>query len=123
MRVYRGSEMISVTQEGENRYYGFVRFGDMNDQREALIHMNGFLGLGDKPIKVPRLEHCQFRGLLEHIFFAQVSIAIPKPGVSDAKTSGQDPFSNPSYSNYYEQYWSDKSAWSNYGTYQVRPNT
>ncbi len=41
-----------VVEEGEDRLYGFVRFGDQNDQREALIHMNGFRGLGEKRIKV-----------------------------------------------------------------------
>ena len=37
---------------------GFVRFSDMNDQREALIHMNGFVGIHGhpgEPIKVKSL--------------------------------------------------------------------
>ncbi len=41
-----------MVREDEGRTYGFVRFSDQNDQREALIHMNGFQGLGEKPIKV-----------------------------------------------------------------------
>ena len=32
--------------------YGFVRFSDQSEQRDALIHMNGFRGMGEKPIKV-----------------------------------------------------------------------
>jgi hypothetical protein len=39
-------------RESDGRTFGFVRFTDLNDQREALIHMNGFNGLGGKPIKV-----------------------------------------------------------------------
>merc|ERR1719288_605364 len=47
----------------KGKVYGFVRFNNQNDQREALIHMNGFAGLNEnkRPIKV--------------------SIAVPKPGL------------------------------------------
>ena len=48
-------------REKDGRTFGFVRFTDLNDQREALIHMNGFNGLGGKPIKVGfqiRLGRC-----------------------------------------------------------------
>jgi len=42
--------------EKDGRKYGFVRFGDINDQREALIHMNGFSGFGgNKTIKVKEI--------------------------------------------------------------------
>ena len=82
-----------------NYFTGFVRFSDMNDQREALIHMNGFVGMPGHPGKPIR-----------------VSMAVPKPCLSEAskvaeKQSGQ-------YSHMYENYWSDKDAWGNYGTYQ-----
>lgn len=43
---------LVIDEDGSSRKFGFVRFGDQNDQREALIHMNGFQGLGSKPIKV-----------------------------------------------------------------------
>ena len=56
--VERQFEMFSsVVEEGEGRLFGFVRFGDQNDQREALMHMNGFRGLGEKPIKVLKPQH------------------------------------------------------------------
>lgn len=87
-----------IDEDGSSRKFGFVRFGDQNDQREALIHMNGFQGLGSKPIKV--------------------SVAIPKPGLSEGTSLMADAYSNPSYTPYYEQYWSDKAAWSNYGSFQ-----
>jgi len=75
--------------------YGFVRFSDQDEQRDALIHMNGFRGMGEKTIKV--------------------SLAIPKkkPGVEDEIGSrgggGQ-------YSYYYESYWADKAAWGNFAS-------
>ena len=40
-----------IFREKDHKVYGFVRFTDLNDQREALIHMNGFRGLGEKPIR------------------------------------------------------------------------
>jgi RNA recognition motif-containing protein len=48
---------VTVIREKDGRVFGFVRFTDVNDQREALIHMNGFngLGLGERPIKVDSL--------------------------------------------------------------------
>ena len=41
-------------EDTKGKVYGFVRFNNQNDQREALIHMNGFRGLNrdKRPIKV-----------------------------------------------------------------------
>ena len=48
------SSCPSVVEDTKGKVYGFVRFNNQNDQREALIHMNGFRGLGSdkRPIKV-----------------------------------------------------------------------
>ena len=84
-----------------NKRFGFVRFTDQDDQREALIHMNGFRGLGNKPIKV--------------------SIAVPKPGLvksDDGPGMEADSMANPVYSQYYERYWTDRGAWGNYGSFR-----
>ena len=81
--------------EKDGRMYGFVRFGDMNDQREALIHMNGFNGLGT-PIKV--------------------SMAIPRPCLSEATALAQK--QSAQYSHMYESYQTDRGAWGNYGAFQ-----
>jgi len=74
--------------------YGFVRFTDQDEQRDALIHMNGFRGMGEKPIKV--------------------SMAIPKkkPGKEDEVGSK----GGAQYSYYYESYWADQAAWGNYAS-------
>lgn len=38
---YESVKMVKVIEEADERMYGFVRFTDQNDQRDALIHMNG----------------------------------------------------------------------------------
>ena len=50
--------MVNINKSFLNVFKGFVRFSDMNDQREALIHMNGFVGIHGhpgEPIKVKSL--------------------------------------------------------------------
>ncbi len=49
----------------------------------------------------------------------QLSVATPKPGLSEAASLVDDAYSDPSYSGYYEHYWADQAAWGNYGSYQV----
>jgi len=77
--------------------YGFVRFSSQDEQRDALIHMNGFRGMGDKPIKV--------------------SMAIPKNKAGKEDELGKKGGGG-EYSYYYESYWADKAAWTNYATHQ-----
>ena len=72
--------------------YGFVRFTSQEEQRDALIHMNGFRGMGEKPIKV--------------------SMAIPKTRIEEQMLGNRS--GKGQYSNYYEQYWADQAAWGNY---------
>lgn len=77
--------------------YGFVRFVDQMEQRDALIHMNGFRGMGEKPIKV--------------------SMAIPKTKHKEEE-AGSRGGGKGEYSYYYESYWADANAWANYASYQ-----
>ena len=56
--------------------------------------MNGFYGLGQKPIKV--------------------TLAIPKRSLAEATNK-----INTTYSDMYESYWSDPGALANYGSFQV----
>ena len=91
---------VQIDSSHGRKPYGFVRFNDQQDQRDALIHMNGFTGMGEKPIKV--------------------SMAIPKkkPGGG----AGADPEESlgsrgtGQYNYYYESYWADQAAWGNYAT-------
>ncbi|MCL4125371.1 UNVERIFIED_CONTAM: hypothetical protein GTU68_010033 [Idotea baltica] len=84
---------------GQSKGFAFVRFYSEDEYKDALTHMNGFKGLGQKPLKV--------------------SYAVPKkqhyPGMEndgmrmDWSQMGGD------YSQYYDQYW-NYAAWQNYGT-------
>jgi len=94
------SARVQIDSSHGRKPYGFVRFAEQEDQRDALIHMNGFTGMGEKPIKV--------------------SMAIPKkkPGGG----GGTDPEESlgsrgtGQYSYYYESYWADQAAWGNYAS-------
>ena len=46
--------LISVVLDpsGVSKGYGFIRFGDEQEQKTALLSMMGISGLGGKPIKV-----------------------------------------------------------------------
>ena len=53
----------------------------------------------------------------------KVSIAVPKPGLAESNqitttTTNEPDQQQAQYSQYYEQYWSDKAAWGNYGIFQ-----
>ena len=91
---FESLKTAKLFREKDNKVYGFVRFTDLNDQRDALIHMNGFLGLGKKPIKV--------------------TLAIPKRSLAEATNK-----ISTTYSDMYESYWNDNSAMTNYGAYQA----
>jgi len=92
---YDSIRSAKLMDEKDGKRFGFVRFGDMNDQREALIHMNGFPGLG-QPIRV--------------------SMAIPRPCLSEASTLAEK--QSAQFSHMYENYQSDRGAWGNYGAFQ-----
>ncbi|XP_013137287.1 PREDICTED: tRNA selenocysteine 1-associated protein 1 [Papilio polytes] len=89
---------------GYTKGYGFVRFGNEEEQRNALYAMNGYTGLGSKPLKI--------------------CTAVPKPkGVTNTQNSTTTVASNNSYnggsqeySQYYDPsaYWQNYSAWSGY---------
>ncbi len=97
---YESVKAVKIVRDSK-KPFGFVRFTEQNDQREALIHMNGFRGLGDNPIRV--------------------SIAVPKSGLdqSSARSAGL----KTDFGHYYEHYWSDRGAWGNYGSYKQQQNS
>lgn len=41
-----------LDNSGFSKGYGFVRFGNDEEQKNALRTMNGFVGLGMKPLKI-----------------------------------------------------------------------
>ncbi|XP_054277239.1 tRNA selenocysteine 1-associated protein 1-like isoform X2 [Macrosteles quadrilineatus] len=80
---------VVMDSTGHKKGYGFVQFTNLEEQKHALTNMNGFKGLGNKPIKT--------------------STAVPKsykyPG-----SATQD------YSQYYDNhnYWQSYSSWQSY---------
>lgn len=46
---------------GQSKGFAFVRFYSEDEYKDALTHMNGFKGLGQKPLKVsyavPKKQH------------------------------------------------------------------
>lgn len=44
--------LVVLDSAGYSKGYGFIRFGSEEEQKHCLNNMNGFPGLGAKPIKV-----------------------------------------------------------------------
>uniref|UniRef100_T1GQC1 tRNA selenocysteine-associated protein 1 n=1 Tax=Megaselia scalaris TaxID=36166 RepID=T1GQC1_MEGSC len=103
---------VIIDNSGFSKGYGFVRFGIEEEQKNALWEMNGYLGLGTKPIKI-----CN---------------AVPKPkgemdptsSISNTygyapSTTNQHTDSSNQYS-YDSNYWQGYNAWQNYTNREIR---
>lgn len=93
---------------GFSKGYGFVRFGTEEEQKSALYEMNGFIGLGSKPLKI-----CN---------------AVPKPKSSsttltDAPASIQNLAASNAMTEF-SQYYDPSTYWQNTALYgQSAPQT
>lgn len=93
---------VILDSSGYTKGYGFVRFGSEEEQRNALYAMNGYTGLGSKPLKI--------------------CTAVPKPkGTIPSNQNNNNNSSNgynngAEYNQYYDPsaYWQNYSAWSGY---------
>ncbi|KAG6449696.1 hypothetical protein O3G_MSEX006184 [Manduca sexta] len=93
---------VILDNSGYTKGYGFVRFGNEDEQRNALYAMNGYTGLGAKPLKI--------------------CTAVPKPKGAmtttsqTATTASATYTSGAEYNQYYDPsaYWQNYSAWSGY---------
>ncbi|XP_041984684.1 tRNA selenocysteine 1-associated protein 1 [Aricia agestis] len=103
---------VILDNSGYTKGYGFVRFGKEEEQRNALYAMNGYTGLGTKPLKI--------------------CTAVPKPkgavttqAQSNSSATGPAYSSGTDFSQYYDptQYWQNYSAWSYYGQDQATNTT
>lgn len=89
--------LVILDSSGFSKGYGFVKFGLEEEQQDALHKMNGYIGLGSKPIRI-----CN---------------AVPKPKDGSTPTT---PISTPSslVSGYIDynpyQYDSSSAYWQNY---------
>ncbi|EAT35872.1 AAEL011988-PA [Aedes aegypti] len=97
---------VILDSSGFSKGYGFVKFGLEDEQKSALYEMNGFIGLGCKPLKI-----CN---------------AVPKPKneLGPAGPTSSTPSAASllgygtatDYSQYYDPstYWQNYSAWQGY---------
>ncbi|CAB3228906.1 unnamed protein product [Arctia plantaginis] len=94
---------VILDSSGYTKGYGFVRFGNEEEQRNALYAMNGYNGLGTKPLKT--------------------CTAVPKPksantnqNLASAPAGNASYNSGTEYNQYYDPsaYWQNYSAWSGY---------
>lgn len=94
---------VILDNAGYSKGYGFIRFANEEEQKNCLVAMNGYKGLGSKAIKI--------------------SNAVPKPhrfqttttgtATTTINTSGYS--SSQDYSQYYDpSYWQNYSAWQGY---------
>ncbi|XP_014251680.1 tRNA selenocysteine 1-associated protein 1 isoform X2 [Cimex lectularius] len=105
---------VILDASGYSKGFGFLRFGSEEEQKHCLQHMNGYKGLGSKPLKI--------------------SNAIPKTqratttnGTTTTASTGQYQYQE--YSQYYDPatYWQNYSQWGygydpSSGNYSYDPN-
>lgn len=105
------SAKVVLDEAGFSKGYGFIRFGNEQEQQTALQSMMGIGGLGSKPIKVSLAiqKGKEMQGVASYI---PSSLApTPQPPTPTPAPASTD------YSAYYEQYsqyWSQYAAWSQY---------
>lgn len=89
-----------MDNSGFSKGYGFVRFGSEDEQKDALITMNGYVGLGTKALKI-----CN---------------AVPKPkGTTTASTGTTTTTSTfTTAGTDYSQYYDPATYWQNYASWQ-----
>ncbi|XP_044747049.1 tRNA selenocysteine 1-associated protein 1 [Coccinella septempunctata] len=95
---------VILDNSGFSKGYGFVRFGSEDEMKNSLMYMNGYVGLGTKPLKI-----CN---------------AVPKPKGAATSTNGSFT-SGSDYSQYYDPttYWQNYANWQNQGYYDQNANT
>lgn len=103
---------VILDSSGFSKGYGFVRFGTEEEQKSALYEMNGYIGLGSKPLKI-----CN---------------AVPKPKSSATATATASNDASASMQNIsasnavteLSQYYDPTSYWQNTALYgQSAPQT
>ncbi|KAK4883779.1 hypothetical protein RN001_000050 [Aquatica leii] len=93
---------VILDNSGFSKGYGFVRFGSEDEMKDALMNMNGFVGLGTKALKI-----CN---------------AVPKPKGSVTTTTGASTTTTTTFttaSTDYTQYYDPSTYWQNYASWQT----
>lgn len=101
---------VILDSSGFSKGYGFVRFGIEDEQKSALYEMNGFIGLGCKPLKicnaVPKPKSDNPTADYPSGYGATSAVSTPSAAASATAT----------YSQYYDPstYWQGYNAWQGY---------
>ncbi|XP_049831136.1 tRNA selenocysteine 1-associated protein 1 isoform X1 [Schistocerca gregaria] len=99
---------VILDNAGYSKGYGFIRFANEEEQKLCLIQMNGYKGLGGKPIKISNAVP------KPHRFTTTGTDASTFTTTTTAATSGGYSSSS-DYSQYYDpSYWQNYSAWQGY---------
>ncbi|XP_016997697.1 tRNA selenocysteine 1-associated protein 1 [Drosophila takahashii] len=96
---------------GFSKGYGFVRFGIEDEQKSALYDMNGYIGLGSKPIKICNAVPKPKSELSAALGEGSTNYGYGGSGSSASTGGGTD------YSQYYDpssSYWQGYQAWQGY---------
>lgn len=104
---------VIIDNSGFSKGYGFVRFGIEDEQQSALYDMNGYIGLGLRPLKIcnavpkPKSELGAALGASSNYGYGGSA----PTAASTASSSGSE------YTQYYDPtstYWQGYNAWQNY---------
>ncbi|XP_059475388.1 tRNA selenocysteine 1-associated protein 1 [Neocloeon triangulifer] len=91
----RTAKVVMDPSTGVSKGYAFVKFSNEEDQKACLIDMNGYKGLGNKPLKI--------------------SNAVPKSKQAAAAAAAEESLNEKAHA--YLEYWQNYNQWnSQYGS-------
>ncbi|XP_073953700.1 tRNA Selenocysteine associated protein isoform X1 [Choristoneura fumiferana] len=120
---------VILDSSGYTKGYGFVRFGNEEEQRNALYAMNGYTGLGTKPLKICTAVPKPKSAIpTQNQSAPNSSAAAYNSGTVDVTTltvqaqsyalrsESELDYTSSEYNQYYDPsaYWQNYSAWSGY---------
>jgi len=108
---------VVLDDSGGSKGFGFIRFGNEQEQQTALTSMMGIAGLGSKPIKVsiavqkPKASKGEHEMEIPQHLAQQVAQGVIG-GKAQAQPPAQDYQASAGYYQHYNsQYWSQYAAW------------
>jgi RNA recognition motif-containing protein len=119
------SAKVVLDESGFSKGFGFIRFGNEQEQQTAMTSMMGVAGLGGKPIKVSiavqkdksKWDSPQTMEIPAHL--AQTVAQSVIGGGTNSQSQypaqpSQPEYNSAEYYNQYSQYWSQYAAWQQY---------
>uniref|UniRef100_A0A646QD93 tRNA selenocysteine-associated protein 1 n=1 Tax=Hemiscolopendra marginata TaxID=943146 RepID=A0A646QD93_9MYRI len=108
---------VVLDTSGRSRGFGFIRFADESDQQQALIQMQGYTGLGTKPIRISLAT--QKRVEIQYQTRPDV-LTGPTVTTTPTTTTTAQQVTTQDYSQYYQnydQYQTYYNQWQEYSQY------